>query len=316
MTMQVHVVPVGNLANQMLQLVFLDSLQRTLPELEIGGVELPLWGIRRELPASPLAARLRLYGQYVDRELLQGLLRRGWLREFEFAALGFRMSNYDLGHVRRLFPASAAVRQPLAADELLINVRGAETLSNVHADYGPLPVAYLRQLVKATGLRPVLMGQIGSDWYSDALRQAFPGCREIPSQGIREDFDIIRAARHIAMSVSTFSWLACWLSDAETIHMPVVGIFNPQQRNDIDLLPIDDPRYRFYEFGIRHWAASQPQIDELSAEGHWPELARDRAKAKLAAAASTWSFKRQQYRARFFRAMAMQRLGLSSRVGA
>lgn len=313
--MQAHIVPVGNLANQMLQLAFLDALQPSLPGLQVGGVDLPLWQIRRELPASPAAQRLRLFGQYVDQQWLQMLLQRGWLREFEFAALGFRMAHYDRERVQRLFPAAPTVTQTLADDELLINVRGAETLANVHEDYGPLPVHYLRRLIETTGLRPVLMGQIGSDWYSEALRSTFPGCREIPSQGIREDFEIIRAAPHIAMSLSSFSWLACWLSSAQTIHMPVVGIFNPRQRPDIDLLPIDDPRYRFYDFEVRHWAASEAQVRALSADGHWPQLTTEQLAAKLADAARRWKPVQRRYRLKFMAALALQRAGIHARVG-
>lgn len=313
--MQAHIVPVGNLANQMLQLAFMDSLQQSLPALQIGGVDLPLWQIRHNLPPSPAAQRLRLFGQHVDRDLLQSLLQRGWLREFEFAALGFRMAHLDRERALRLFPPAPTVSCTLAADELLINVRGAETLDNVHADYGPLPVHYLRQLVETTGLRPVLMGQIGTDWYSGALRRAFPGCREIPSQGIREDFEIIRAAPHVAMSLSSFSWLACWLSNAQTIHMPVVGIFNPQQRPDIDLLPVEDARYRFYAFEVRRWSASEPQVRALSDAGRWPQLTKEQLVAVLAKASLSMAPARRRYRFRLFAALALQRLGLHTRVG-
>ena len=313
--MQAHIIPVGNLANQMLQLAFMDALQQELPGLQIGGVDLPIWQIRRELPPSPTAQRLRFFGQYVDRESLVRLLQRGWLRDFEFAALGFRMANFDRPRVQRLFPPTPTVAQALAPDELLINVRGAETLDNVHVDYGPLPVHYLRQLVETTGLRPVLMGQIGSDWYSGALRKAFPGCRELPSQGIREDFEIIRAAPHIAMSLSSFSWLACWLSVAQTIHMPLVGIFNPAQRPDIDLLPVDDPRYRFYEFEVRHWTASERQIGALSSAGHWPQLSTQQVADKLAAAAHRLKPMQRRYRLRLLAGLVMQRAGFQARVG-
>jgi hypothetical protein len=313
--MQAHIVPVGNLANQMLQLAFMDSLQQDLPDLQIVGVDLPLWQLRRELPASPTAERLRLFGQYVDRQWLRGLLQRGWLRDFEFAALGFRMAHYDLERVRHLFPRAPTVTQVVTQDELLINVRGAETLDNVHADYGPLPVHYLRRLVEMTGLRPVLMGQIGSDWYSEALRNTFPGCREIPSQGVREDFEIIRATPHIAMSLSSFSWLASWLSEAQTIHMPVVGIFNPQQRPDIDLLPLEDPRYRFYAFEVRRWEASELQVRALSADGDWPRLTSQQLAATLKDAAHRMKPAQRAYRLKLLAALAMQRAGFHTRVG-
>ena len=54
------------------------------------------------------------------------------------------------------------------------------------------------------------------------------------------------------MPISTFAWMAAWLSNASTIFLPVYGLFNPNQFPDHDLLPLGDRRYRFYEFPIHH----------------------------------------------------------------
>lgn len=314
--MQAHVIPVGNLANQMLQLAVLERLRQRLPDLRIGGVDLPLWQTKLDLPPSGLAKRLRLYGQFVDFDLLSALLERGWIRDFEFAALGFRMDNLpQIEQVRSMFQPRVIPEHTIGAHELLINVRGAETLQNVHEDYGPLPVGYLLQLARSTGLQPVLMGQIGDDWYSDALRRAFQGCRIIPSQGVLQDFEILRGATHVAMSLSTFSWIACWLSAAKTIHMPVIGIFNPLQRPEINLLPASDPRYRFYGFDVRHWTATQPQIRALLEPGEWPRLAAEDVLRRLAQAEVDWQPLRARYRRRLLLATAAQNLRWSSRVG-
>lgn len=314
--MQAHVIPVGNLANQMLQLVFLENLRRRLPALQITGVQLPLWGIERPPATLTPPPKLRLYGQFVDRERLIDLLEDGRLTDFEFAALGFRMENLlPREDVARLFPPLAQPAASTGPDELLLNVRGAEILQDVHEDYGPLPVAYLRQLVDATGLKPVLMGQLGDDWYSDALREAFPGCRQMPSQGALVDFDVIRNAHHIAMSLSSFSWLASWLSRAQSIHMPVVGILNPDQRPEINLLPVDDPRYRFYSFDVRHWKASPDQIQALSQPGYWPELGAQALRERLSRAQQDWLARKRRYRRKMAWALWRTRLGLASRVG-
>jgi hypothetical protein len=314
--MRAHVIPIGNLANQMLQLVFLERLKQRLPELEIGGVDLPLWQIRRDLPAGLPTPRLRLYGQFVDTDPLCKLIQQRWVRDFEFAALGFRMENLlSRDEVKALFPAQVAPQEAFTEDELLINVRGAEILGDVHQDYGPLPIGYLRQLADSTGLRPVLMGQIGHDWYSDALRQAFPGCRVIESRGILEDFEIIRHARHIAMSLSTFSWIASWLSEASTIHMPLIGIFNPLQRPEINLLPVDDSRYRFYDFDVRRWTAAPAQVRALQAPGEWPALPAGAVAERLRQAGIQWAASRARYRRRLGVAAIMHRLGRRCRVG-
>lgn len=41
-------------------------------------------------------------------------------------------------------------------------------------------------------------------------------------------------------------------------------MLNPNQRPDIDLLPENDRRYRFYEHAPRHWTASQDDRDDLA----------------------------------------------------
>ncbi|MCC6736670.1 MAG: hypothetical protein IT534_11175 [Bauldia sp.] len=68
----------------------------------------------------------------------------------------------------------------------------------------------------------------------------------------------------MAVAVSTFSWLATWLSPrAETIALPVAGLFHPAARPDIDLLPIDDQRYRLYWSEVRTWGATPEELRRL-----------------------------------------------------
>lgn len=262
---RIDVIPVGNLGNRMLQLMLLESLKRLAPQVRLGGVSLPEWGINsaRLLPEDGPA--LRLIGQHVDVPWLARLIRAGLIDKLEFAALGFRMAHYlPRYEYRHLFPRRPCPEVPGLQSSLLINVRGAEILKDTHADYGPLPIDFYRQVIERTGLPPIFMGQLADDPYSAALRHAFPNARFMPSQGAEADFEIIRSARHIVASVSTFSWLAAWLSDAESIHLPLCGIFNPRQRPDIDLSALGDPRYRWYDFPIRHWEGSEAQFMALS----------------------------------------------------
>src|SRR6185437_3810679 len=122
----------------------------------------------------------------------------------------------------------------------------------VHPDYTLIPVEFYTALVAETGLRPVFMGQIGANSYIERLRRAFPDARFIPSRGPLRDFEIIRRSRNVIVSVSTFSWLAAWLSDADRIFLPMTGFYNPAQFPEIDLLPLHDPRYRFYLFPVNY----------------------------------------------------------------
>jgi hypothetical protein len=112
--------------------------------------------------------------------------------------------------------------------------------------YPLLPIAFYADLIEQTGLQPVFMGQLGDDPYCTALRSRFPGAIFLPTRGPLGDFETIRNSRHVVVSVSTFAWLAAWLSDADTIFQPLAGFFSPGQRPDIDLLALDDDRYRYF----------------------------------------------------------------------
>ena len=111
--------------------------------------------------------------------------------------------------------------------------------------YPILPIAYYEYVVERSGLRPVFTGQLEDNAYIAALQRTFPQARFIPSQGVMKDFATVRTARHIAISVSTFSWLAAWLSQAETIYLPLAGFLCSNFLREIDLLPTSDERYRF-----------------------------------------------------------------------
>ena len=96
------------------------------------------------------------------------------------------------------------------------------------------------------------MGQIGANPLCRARSPGLPEAQFIPSRGPIRDFEIIRRSRNVVVSVSTFSWLAAWLSDADRIFLPMTGFYNPAQFPEIDLLPLHDPRYRFYLFPVNY----------------------------------------------------------------
>ena len=133
----------------------------------------------------------------------------------------------------------------------------------MHKDYRPVPLAFYERLIAETGLQPVFLGQLGEDVYSTELRKRFPTATFVPSMGVMEDFEALRAARHLVASASTFSWIACWLSTAHTIHLPILGLYHPRRRSDIDLLPLADPRYRFHLLTADPWTGSKSEMAEV-----------------------------------------------------
>jgi hypothetical protein len=139
-------------------------------------------------------------------------------------------------------------------DELVINIRAKELLDG-NLWYPLVPPSFYQSLVIQTGLKPVLIGQLEDSLYLTRIMELIPSARIIQSGGSMIDFNRLRKAKHLCIAVSTFSWLAAWLSDAATIHYPMLGFLHPgtfkaglHNSGRIDLAPADDPRYRFYLF--------------------------------------------------------------------
>jgi hypothetical protein len=255
----------------MFEVMFAHALGKRIPGSVITGDPLPEWEIlprRRALPPR----HLKLGGHRVDVARAAYLIEAGLADGVETTALACRMELLDpVEEVRALFRAPGPPAEGYGADTLVINIRAAEILGPRHKDYRPLPIAYFARLIAETGLRPVFLGQIAEDAYSAALRARFPQAEFVPSRGPMEDFAVLRASTHLCIGISTFSWLAAWLSHAETIHMAVAGMFHPQQRPEVDLMPLADSRYRFHLFPVHAWAGTP---EELQAVIEGPEAGR------------------------------------------
>lgn len=265
MTARMNIRPLGNMGNQMLQYMFALSVRDRAGELEIFGQDIPFWNIKAPVPADFSSSPLILRGhQYIDATQVAHWIRAGKIRDCELHGLGFQMSNY--GHHERyaaVFNAETVDAAGYGPEYVVFNVRGAEILDRKHRDYGPVPLSFIDQVIETTGAKPVFMGQLGDDFYSWKLRERYAGSIFQQSRGALIDFEVLRRSHQIAVAVSTFSWVAAWLSKAQVIHVPLCGILNPQQRPDIDLLPENDERYRFYDCIPHRWTASAEDIEYL-----------------------------------------------------
>lgn len=252
--------PHGRLGNHILQWVTGQTVARMVPGLGLHNYALPQWGLqaggfRRRQPFLPTITQ-----QDSDLGAVAGMMRAG---EMPLARLRCMVLQADMwgdpARFRALLPLSGQAVETAGRGDVLLNVRADEILHARHADYGPIPLGFYTSVLKNTGLRPVFMGQLGDDTYSQLLRDSFPEARFLPSQGVLGDFEAMRRAQHLALSVSTFSWAAGWLSEARSIHMPLLGFYNPAQRADISLMPQGDARFCYYGFPVRTWAATADQ---------------------------------------------------------
>lgn len=242
--------PNGRMGNQMFQLMLALELSKKLDNAPVYGYSLPDWNISAvQLPAlrhlpdqmfmiSKNKFNLNNLLALVKKQYLNGIVIEGW---------GMRLEYYgEPERYRKLFCSSVEPHH-ISRHEILINIRAEDIVSGFHPHYFPMSFSFFEQVISSTGLTPVFMGQIATDKYSLALKERFKDCRFLPSSSPIIDFLTIRSAHHVALSISSFSWLAAWLSEtAKTIHMPLAGLFLPTI-NDVNLVPRYDRRYRFYK---------------------------------------------------------------------
>ncbi len=252
----IHIEPKGLLANRMIQYLAAKRLQAHCRGSRLSNVSLPEW----DLVMPPLSSGgeerelvLRHEARVPFRTLVE-LVNAGAFQRVVIAENAQRMDYLgEPAACARVFPPKATPA-PVADDELLIHIRSGDAAGGIQ-HYPLVPAEFYRTLSELSGLRPCFMGQLENNAHCDRLREGFPHARFIETQDVLSDFETIRSARHIAIAVSTFSWLAAWLSSAERIFLPILGFFNPMHFpgwGDIDLLPTADARYRFFLFPLHY----------------------------------------------------------------
>ena len=250
---RVWIKPLGNLGNRALQFLAAEGIRHYAPEVSVENVHLPEWNITTLAP-RPREARSLCTGEFrywLDVEGLADCLRRGVVESVILDGYAFHLANYPPRDVARQLlspmPGSGDA-QGFGAHELVCSIRGGEILRAQHPDYIVLPPSYYAQLAERSGKNLVFFGQLGEDGYSASLRAAFPRARFVNSVSQVYDFEMLRRSKNIAISVSTFSWLAAWLGTPEKVYVPVCGMLNPMQHPYQLYLPLDEPEYEYTLF--------------------------------------------------------------------
>jgi hypothetical protein len=245
-----HINPQGNMGNRMIQFLVAKKLESLVADLRISNAVLPEW----EIEHPSIEERGRIFEcnewQFVPFAVLQQLFMRDLIDCVTYGGFGQRIENFpDWQQAASYFRTDDASITGFSERHLVINIRGGEVLDGRNQGYVLVPVDFYMSIVARTGLSPVFMGQIADNAYCQALRHAFPDAEFLASGGPLHDFEILRRSVNMIPAVSTFSWLACWLSkSARQIFMPMTGLLNPLQSREPDFAPTDDPRFRFFWF--------------------------------------------------------------------
>jgi hypothetical protein len=245
-----HIEAQGNLGNRMIQFLVAKALEKHVPGLVISNSVMPAWKI--DYPEVEHKGRIFHFDepQNVPFAVFRELFSRGLADCIRYSGYGQRVENFPPWREASTYFRNEDVSVGgFSSEYLVINIRGGEILDGRHAGYVLVPVDFYVELVRRTGLKPIFMGQIGDNIYCEALHHAFPHAPFIPSGGVMHDFELLRRSVNLVPAISTFSWLACWLSEtAENIFMPMTGLFNPLQNSNHDFAPTNDKRFRFFWF--------------------------------------------------------------------
>ncbi len=275
----------GNMGNRMIQYMAALALAARVPGARIVQIHLPEWGIQivpfeGEVPRTEIVVT-----PHLDLVRLAASLNEGRIERVDIRTYAQHIDNFlPPDAYRSVFTPPQPTEAPGGEDELVCNIRQGDILDAHHPDYVLIPVDFYAELIEATGLRPVFCGQLEMTPYLETIKKRFPAARFVPSLGPIGDFAFVRASRHIVPSVSSFSWLAAWLSAAEQIFMPVLGVLHPFQVRSVNLLPLTDPRFGFYLFPF-HFAVpvAEATAAHETLRGLWRKMPPARLAALLAA---------------------------------
>jgi len=281
----IHISPMGNVGNHAIQFMAAMALAVRVGPVRYSAVGLPLFGIEHAPVDGDFPGTEVVTAQTVELDRLAAALRDGTLQRVDIRCYAQRMENFlPADTYRDVLHGPGCAWEGAGPEELLCNVRQGDILDGHHPDYVLVPIDFYAGLVAETGLAPVFLGQLEDSPYMRALRGRFPCARFLPSRGASADFACICEASNIVPAISTFSWLAAFVSRADRIFMPVFGLFNPAQNRAVDLLPIGDPRYRFYQFPV-HYATNVENFApaHASLRGLWRYLPAGRLREMLGA---------------------------------
>jgi F5/8 type C domain len=268
--------PTGNLGNRMIAHMVAVALGSVIDDNVTYNSHLPEWGLAfdwalhdnllargeegRSLITDKTAPSIEAMSFIAKSHKTLPVLLDGY---FQRVALLYPPEFY-----RRIFPVQPLEDLRFDDDEIVINVRAGGIANGAYRWYPLVPPSFYKVLVRETGYRPVFLGQLDDSAYVAEIREHFPLARWIPSAGAVSDFNRLRHAKRICIAVSTFSWLAAWLSEAKEIHYPLLGFLHPgclrfgaHSDVGIDLVPADDWRYRFHLFPVLDGAPEQTYLN-------------------------------------------------------
>ena len=145
----------------------------------------------------------------------------------------------------------------LSNNSIVVHIRGGDVWKDIadtnlkdftfHYQQPALPISYYTNILNKENYDKIyLVCEYCDDPILLKLKELYPNAI-IHCKSIIEDFNLIKSAKNIIMSISTYCWWASWLSDAKKIHFPLAGFWHPKIRKEIDLYIDNEARYIYYD---------------------------------------------------------------------
>ncbi len=283
-----HLTPLGRMGNLMIEYMVALKFADMVPGCRISNISIPGWKIHHPPFHTPGTIVRETRDQYIDLPSLAGRMMSGEIARVEWQGFGQRMENLlPVERYHDVFVSPFDRNMGYGLEYLVCPIRAEDILSAPHPDYVLTPVEFYRDIVDLTGLTPVFIGQTSPNYYMDRMRAAFPDAlyRE-PQDDPLVDFETIRQSKNVVVGVSTYIWVAAWLSrDLDNIYMAVNGLFNPLQMSEVDLLPFGDKRFKFTLFPV-NYAVPFEQHAELHRRiaPYWRQVSHEVLRRQIAEA--------------------------------
>lgn len=240
----------GNLGNRMMQYISASYFINIFPGSSLANIYLPEWKIEhKDLDANDLAKLniLDINDSFSNPEEVIEKIKlfkpdvvnfTGYLQKI------FLFGSCDFWSAK--FVNKEYVDLSFSEKEIVINIRSNELLYGLW-QYPIIPIEFIKKVIRETKLNPVFVGQMEDNAYCDEIRECFPNARYINHVSPMFDFEVLRRSINSLVAISTFSFIANWLSNASKIILPIYGFYNfPASYGEIDLIPIGDKRFSYY----------------------------------------------------------------------
>ena len=209
-----HLHPMGRLANLMIEYMVALRFADLVPGCRISNISIPEWGIDHPPLDSFGPAVVEEREQHIDIPALAEQMRSGRIARVNWIGFGQRMENFlPAARYQDVFRTPFSQKLGYGPEYLVCPIRAEDILHAPHPDYVLTPVEFYRDIVELTGLQPVFIGQTQPNPYMDRIRATFPNAIVLPHDpDPLIEFETIRQSRNLVIGVSTFNWLAAWLT--------------------------------------------------------------------------------------------------------